>query len=65
MLRTVLSCAALAFVVLPCTADEPAANPETLIRLTVSPRRPRNRRSATGFCRNWWRCIPAIRFRTI
>jgi hypothetical protein len=37
MLRTVLSCAALAFVVLPCTADEPAANPETLIRLTVSP----------------------------
>ena len=37
MLRTVLCCAALAFVVLPCRADEPAANPETLIRLTVQP----------------------------
>jgi hypothetical protein len=37
MLRTVLCCAALAFVVLPCRADEPAANPETLIRLTVHP----------------------------
>ena len=37
MLRTVLCCAALAFVVLPCRADEPAANPETLIRLIVHP----------------------------
>ena len=37
MLRTVLCCAALAFVALPCRADEPAANPETLIRLTVHP----------------------------
>jgi hypothetical protein len=37
MLRTVLCCAALAFVVLPCRADEPAANSETLIRLTVHP----------------------------
>lgn len=37
MLRTVLCCASLAFVVLPCRADEPAANPETLIRLTVDP----------------------------
>ena len=37
MLRTVLCCAALAFLVLSCRADEPAANPETLIRLTVHP----------------------------
>ena len=37
MLRTVLCCAAPAFVVFPCRADEPAANPETLIRLTVQP----------------------------
>ncbi len=37
MLRTVLCCAALSFAVLPCWADEPAASPETLIRLTVQP----------------------------
>ncbi len=37
MLRTVLCCAALAVVALPCRADEPTATPETLIRLTVSP----------------------------
>jgi hypothetical protein len=37
MLRTVLCCAAMALVVHSCRADEPAANPETLIRLTVRP----------------------------
>ena len=37
MLRTVLCCAALTLVVVPCRADEPAATPETLIRLTVQP----------------------------
>src|SRR4051812_43734820 len=37
MLRTVLCCASLTFVAFPCRADEPAATPETLIRLTVQP----------------------------
>jgi hypothetical protein len=37
MLRTVLCCAALTFVALPCRADDTTAIPETLIRLTVQP----------------------------
>jgi hypothetical protein len=35
--RTLLSCAVLAVFVLPCRADETAATPETLVRLTVQP----------------------------
>ncbi len=37
MRRTLLACAALAVLGLPCRADETAASPETLIRLTVQP----------------------------
>lgn len=37
MRRTLLSCAALAVLVLPCRADQTTPPPETLIRLTVSP----------------------------
>jgi hypothetical protein len=35
--RTLLCCAALAALALPCRAEQPAAPPETLIRLTVRP----------------------------
>ena len=37
MRRTFLACAALAVLGLPCRADETAATPETLIRLTAQP----------------------------
>ncbi len=37
MRRSILACAALAVLGVPCRADETAVNPETLIRLTVQP----------------------------
>ena len=37
MSRTLLGCAAMAVLALPCRADQTSATPETLIRLNVSP----------------------------
>ena len=37
MSRTLLGCAAMAVLALPCLADQTSATPETLIRLNVSP----------------------------
>jgi hypothetical protein len=37
MPRTLLCCAALAVIALPCRADQPISTPETLIRLNVQP----------------------------
>lgn len=37
MCRTLLCCTALTVFLWPCRADQPASNPETLIRLSVAP----------------------------